>query len=297
MPLSPELQEAVDTAKAGQLVEARSMLKQILRKDPTNEAAWFLYAQIADNKEHAIVCLKKVLEYNPYNERARHMLAKLQPDDLLEKTASDKEWDYNSYMEKQEKAKEPAQKGFALNQKMIIGIAGLAVLALILAAGFYFAPSLFPAEPTIAPIKEVIVWTPTVDPCNCDEARPYAERSVLRFGEMVDEMDAIGDGLNNNSLSYETVVATGAKAQGRYDDQRKETPPPCLEQFDIKMVGIFWNWQQALASLQQGDNNAVIAFVNDIVRQSNDIDRMLDQLDLQLKGCPIPRPTPPGRTG
>jgi len=297
MPLSPELQEAVDTAKAGQLVEARAMLKQILRKDPTNEMAWFVYSQIADTREHAIVCLKKVLEYNPYNERARKMLEKLQPDDLLEKTESDKEWDYNSYMEKQEKAKGSARKGFALNQKMVIGIAGLAVLALILTAGFYFAPSLFPAKPTIAPIRHNIEWTATPDTCNCDEVRPYAERSVLRFSEMVGEMDAIGDGLNDNSLSLETVVATGAKAQARYDDQRKETPPPCLEQFDIKMVGIFWNWQQALASLQQGDNNAVIAFVNDIVRQANDIDTLLSQLDLQLKGCPIPRPTPPGRTG
>jgi tetratricopeptide (TPR) repeat protein len=295
MPLSPELQEAVDTAKAGQLAEARSMLKQILRKDPTNEMAWFVYSQIAESRANAIVCLQKVLAINPYNERARKMLDQMQPKEEP-KPDSTQPWDYNNYLEQQEKSKGTTNKK-GINRNIVFGIGGLVIIGLLLAAGFYFAPSLFPAKPTIAPIKAVIVWTPTVDPCNCDEARPYAERSVLRFGEMVDEMDAIGDGLNDNSLSYETVVVTGAKAQGRYDDQRKETPPPCLEQFDIKMVGIFWNWQQALASLQQGDNNAVLAFVNDIVRQSNDIDRMLDQLDLQLKGCPIPRPTPPGRTG
>jgi hypothetical protein len=295
MPLSPELQEAVDTAKAGQLAEARSMLKQILRKDPTNEMAWFIYSQIAESRANAIVCLQKVLAINPYNERARKMLDQMQPKEEP-KPDSTQPWDYNNYVEQQEKSKGTTNKK-GINRNIVFGIGGLVIIGLLLAAGFYFAPSLFPAKPTIAPIKAVIVWTPTIDPCNCDEARPYAERSVLRFGEMVDEMDAIGDGLNDNSLSYETVVVTGAKAQGRYDDQRKETPPPCLEQFDIKMVGIFWNWQQALASLQQGDNNAVLAFVNDIVRQSNDIDRMLDQLDLQLKGCPIPRPTPPGRTG
>jgi tetratricopeptide (TPR) repeat protein len=295
MPLSPELQEAVDTAKAGQLAEARSMLKQILRKDPTNEMAWFVYSQIAESRANAIVCLQKVLAINPYNERARKMLDQMQPKEEP-KPDSTQPWDYNNYVEQQEKSKGTTNKK-GINRNIVFGIGGLVIIGLLLAAGFYFAPSLFPAKPTIAPIKAVIVWTPTIDPCNCDEARPYAERSVLRFSEMVDEMDAIGDGLNDNSLSYETVVVTGAKAQGRYDDQRKETPPPCLEQFDIKMVGIFWNWQQALASLQQGDNNAVLAFVNDIVRQSNDIDRMLDQLDLQLKGCPIPRPTPPGRTG
>jgi tetratricopeptide (TPR) repeat protein len=295
MPLSPELQEAVDTAKAGQLAEARSMLKQILRKDPTNEMAWFVFSQIAESRANAIVCLQKVLAINPYNERARKMLDQMQPKEEP-KPDSTQPWDYNNYVEQQEKSKGTTKKK-GINRNIVFGIGGLVIIGLLLAAGFYFAPSLFPAKPTIAPIKAVIVWTPTIDLCNCDEARPYAERSVLRFGEMVDEMDAIGDGLNDNSLSYETVVVTGAKAQGRYDDQRKETPPPCLEQFDIKMVGIFWNWQQALASLQQGDNNAVLAFVNDIVRQSNDIDRMLDQLDLQLKGCPIPRPTPPGRTG
>ena len=298
MPLSPELQEAVDTAKAGQLAEARSMLKQILRKDPTNEAAWFIYAQIADNKEHAIVCLKKVLEYNPYNERARQMLAKLQPEDILEKTASDKEWDYENYMEKQEKTQGGGRKKQGMNRNLVIGILGVTFIGLMMAAGFYFAPKLFPPKPTIAPIKPVAnASTPTAGTCSCDEARPYAERSVLRFSEMVDEMDRVGDGLNSNSLSYETVVAATANAQARYDSQRGETPPPCLEPFDAKMVNIFWSWQQALTSLQQGDNNAVITFVNEIVLKASEIDTMLTDLDLQLKGCPIQRPKPPGQSG
>jgi hypothetical protein len=171
-------------------------------------------------------------------------------------------------------------------------------IGLMAATGFYFAPKLFPPKPTIAPIKAVnLEWTATPDTCSCDAARPYAERSVLRFSEMVNEMDLIGDGLNNNSLSYETVMAAVATAQARYDEQRKESPPPCLEPFDAKIVNIFWSWQQALTSLQQGDNNAVIAFVNEIVLKASEIDMMLTNLDLQLQGCPMPRPTPPGRSG
>jgi hypothetical protein len=298
MPLSPELQEAVDTAKAGQLAEARSMLKQILRRDPTNETAWLIYAHITDNREHAIVCLKKVLEYNPYNERARQKLAELLPEDILEKTASDKEWDYEKYIEKQEKAKGAGRKKSGLNRNAVMGIVGVLVIGGMMAAGFYFAPKLFPPKPTIAPLRvNHTEWTATPDTCNCDVARPYAERSVLRFGEMVDEMDAIGDGLNSNSLSYESVMAAAANAQARYDAQRGEAPPPCLEAFDTKIVNIFWSWQQALTSLQQGDNNAVIAFVNEIVQKASEIDLLLTDLDLQLQGCPIPRPTPPGRSG
>ena len=300
MPLSPELQEAVDTAKAGQLAEARSMLKQILRKDPTNESAWFIYAQIADSKEHAIVCLKKVLEYNPYNERARQMLAKLQPEEILEKTASDKEWDYNRYVEQQEKTQTAGQKksGPGINPNLVIGILALVFIGLMAAAGFYFAPKLFPPKPTIAPLKVVsIEWTATPDTCSCDVARPYAERSVLRFSEMVTEMDIIGDGLNSGDLTIETVMASTGSAQARYDEQRQESPPACLEQFDAKVVNILWSWQQALTSLQQGDSNAVIAFVNEIVLKASEIDMMLTDLDLQLQGCPMPRPAPPGQSG
>jgi tetratricopeptide (TPR) repeat protein len=295
MPLSPELQEAVDTAKAGQLAEARSMLKQILRKDQSNEMAWFIYAQIADKRENAIFSLQKALELNPYNERARKMLEQLQPKE--EPKEEDKDWDYDRYIEKQEKAQGTGRKKTGLNRNLVIGIVGVLVIGGMMAAGFYFAPKLFPPKPTIAPLKANIVWTSTPDTCSCDAARPYAERSVLRFGEMVDEMDLIGDGLNDGSLTIETAMAATANAQARYDSQRGETPPPCLEPFDIKMVNIFWSWQQALTSLQQGDNNAVIAFVNEIVLKASEIDMLLTDLDLQLQGCPMPRPTPPGRSG
>jgi tetratricopeptide (TPR) repeat protein len=295
MPLSPELQEAVDTAKAGQLAEARSMLKQILRKDQSNEMAWFIYAQIADKRENAIFSLQKALELNPYNERAHKMLEQLQPKEEPKEEAKD--WDYDRYIEQQDKAQGAPRKKTGLNRNLVIGIVGVLIIGGMMAAGFFFAPKLFPPKPTIAPLKANIVWTSTPDTCSCDAAQPYAERSVLRFGEMVDEMDLIGDGLNDGNLTIETAMAAAANAQARYDAQRGETPPSCLEPFDVKMVNIFWSWQQALTSLQQGDNNAVIAFVNEIVLKASEIDMLLTDLDLQLQGCPMPRPTPPGRSG
>jgi tetratricopeptide (TPR) repeat protein len=295
MPLSPELQEAVDAAKAGQLVEARSMLKKILREDQTNEMAWFVYSQIAESRANAIVCLQKVVAINPYNERARKMLDQMQPK-VEPKPDSTQPWDYNNYLENQEKSKGPAKKK-GINRNIVFGLGGLVVIGLLLAGGFYFASSLFPAKPTIAPLKANIVWTPTSNPCSCAEATSYAERTLLRFKEMADEIDAIGGALNNNSLSPDTVTATELKANVRYDEQRRDTPPPCMEPFDKKIVTVFWNWQQVLVSLQQGDNHAVIAFADDIAKQVNDINMLLDQMDVQLKGCPIQRPTPPGRTG
>jgi tetratricopeptide (TPR) repeat protein len=296
MPLSPELQSVVDAAKAGQLAEARSMLKQILREDQTNEMAWFLYSQIADNRANAIVSLQKVLAINPYNERARKMLDQMQPKEEP-KPDSTKPWDYNNYLEQQEKTQGASKKRTGINRNILFGIGGLVVIALILAGGFYLTRSLFSAPAPVSTLAISVKWTPTIDPCNCAEVKPYAERTVVRFNEMVDEMDAIGNALQNNTLRSDAVTTATAKAQARYDEQRRENPPPCLDQFDKKMVTVFWNWQQALDSLQKGNNDAVIAFMNNIIQQAGDIDTLLNQLEGQLRGCPIPRPTPPGRTG
>ena len=297
MPLSPELQEAVDTAKAGQLPEARAMLKQILRKDPTNEAAWFLYAQIADTPEHAIVCFEKVLEYNPYNQRAREELNRLRPVKILEKTASDKEWDYNTYMEKKEKEQAASRKRPGINRNILLGIGGLVVIGLIIAGGFYFAPKLFPAKPTIAPVRVAVVWTPTGNPCNCDEVLPYAERTVQRYNDMMDDMNRVNVAIKDNNLGRSAVAADLAKAQARYNDQHGEKPSPCMDLFNKKMVTLFWNWQQALDAMQKGDNASANTFMQNIVDQAYDISTLLNQIEGQLNGCPIPRPTPPARTG
>jgi hypothetical protein len=296
MPLSPELQEAVNIAKAGQLAEARSMLKQILRKDQTNEMAWFLYAQIADKRENAIYSLNKVLELNPYNERARKMLDDMKPKEEP-KPDSTKKWDYDNYVEQQEKTRGTSRKKSGINRNIIFGIGGLVVIGLLLAGGFYFTRNLFSAPKPVSTLAISVKWTPTIDPCNCAEVKPYAERTVVRFNEMVDEMDTIGSALQNNTLRSDAVTTATAKAQARYDEQRREDPPPCLDLFDKKMVTVFWNWQQALDSLQKGNNDAVIAFMNNIIQQAGDIDTLLNQMEGQLNGCPIPRPTPPGRAG
>jgi len=297
MPLSLEFQEAVDTAKAGKLPEARAMLKQILRKDPTNEAAWFLYARIADTPEHAIVCLKKVLEYNPYNQRARQMLEELQPVNILEKTASDKEWDYNKYMEKQEKGQAASRKGPGISRNILLGIGGLLLVGLILYGGYYFTRGLFSAPKPVSTLALSAKRTETVDPCNCTEVLPYAERTVQRYNDMVDEMDRVNRAIVSNNLGRSAVADDLAKAQARYNDQHSEKPPPCMDLFNKKMVALFWNWQQALDALQKGDNASARTFMQNIIDQTYDISTLLNQLEGQLNGCPIPRPTPIGRTG
>lgn len=74
MDTNPILRKAALAAKAGDKVQARALLKAVIQQEPRNEAAWLLFAEVAEKDEHAIFCLLKVLELNPSNESAKSVL-------------------------------------------------------------------------------------------------------------------------------------------------------------------------------------------------------------------------------
>ncbi len=73
------LKAGIDAAKAGNKVEARRLLEQVLEKDDNNETAWMWYASVVDSAQKRRICLENVLEINPNNTRAREALEKLGP--------------------------------------------------------------------------------------------------------------------------------------------------------------------------------------------------------------------------
>src|SRR5258706_10062108 len=64
------LQQGIAAAKAGQPAEARQLLQQAVKRDPTNESAWLWLSSVAKDDQERIFCLKKILEINPNNENA-----------------------------------------------------------------------------------------------------------------------------------------------------------------------------------------------------------------------------------
>lgn len=72
---------AIDQARQaytrGDHVRAREILREVASRDPTNEQVYLLFAQIAQKREHAIMCYKRVLEINPENQIALNALAKV----------------------------------------------------------------------------------------------------------------------------------------------------------------------------------------------------------------------------
>jgi|GEM_PF-3808554 len=76
MDVNSAFESAKRAAMQGNKYKARSILREIVKVQPRNEAAWLLFADIAEKPEHTIQCLKQVLKFNPNNEIAREKLAK-----------------------------------------------------------------------------------------------------------------------------------------------------------------------------------------------------------------------------
>ena len=71
------LQKGINAAKAKQVAEARSILKQVVELEPRNETAWLWLSSVVETDEQRIVCLENVLAINPANKVAQKGLSVL----------------------------------------------------------------------------------------------------------------------------------------------------------------------------------------------------------------------------
>jgi len=72
------LQRAIQAARAGQKVEARDLLLQVVEVDPRNEMAWMWLSGLVDTLEDRMIACENVLTINPANEKVRGYLTGLQ---------------------------------------------------------------------------------------------------------------------------------------------------------------------------------------------------------------------------
>jgi tetratricopeptide (TPR) repeat protein len=77
MSSSDLLRQAVDTARAGRRVEARTMLMELVEHDPHNEMAWMWLSGLMDDLGDRIIACENVLTINPANDKVRAYLADL----------------------------------------------------------------------------------------------------------------------------------------------------------------------------------------------------------------------------
>lgn len=71
------LAQATQYAKQGDKRSARDTLRELLREEPENLQALFLFARVAQKREHAVRIYQKILEIDPDNQHALDDLEKL----------------------------------------------------------------------------------------------------------------------------------------------------------------------------------------------------------------------------
>ena len=70
--------QAVAAARQKDFAAARTLLKQLLKQDPTNLNAWLLGAHVVESRSDAIRCYERALQIDPNNTFAKQKLAELQ---------------------------------------------------------------------------------------------------------------------------------------------------------------------------------------------------------------------------
>lgn len=71
------LRRGIEAAKAGQVAQAHSLLKQVVEQEPRNEKAWLWLSGVVETDEQRLVCLQNALAINPHNMAAKRGLAAL----------------------------------------------------------------------------------------------------------------------------------------------------------------------------------------------------------------------------
>jgi hypothetical protein len=75
--LTARLQEAIALAQAGQRLEARRLLQQILAEDPRLVPAWVWLATVTADRAEKVACLERALALEPDNRTARQAYVQL----------------------------------------------------------------------------------------------------------------------------------------------------------------------------------------------------------------------------
>jgi tetratricopeptide (TPR) repeat protein len=89
MDTSTSLSTAIAAARAGKRREAQDLLRQIVKREPNNEVAWFWLSEVAETLDEQITALESALFIAPHNPQAIERLETLYAQQ--ESTAKDRQ--------------------------------------------------------------------------------------------------------------------------------------------------------------------------------------------------------------
>ena len=284
MDTSQQLQTAYETAKAGDRSSARQLVKEVIKAEPNNEAAWYLYAKIAETRQISIQSLEKVLEINPSHARARQDLDRLKVQDF---TPYARQVHNLNSQAKQRTTEKQQPKGPPV--WLWIAIAGFVGIATITCLGYLvLTGALLPGKGPSSPVttaRPLILSTPTSD-CTCARATMYLDNTFARFDSISAQILSIANAYDETDWYRLNFTVFSSEAKIIYKEQLAESPPSCLQAFQSKTVSLLWNWQQTMEYAASGQYDAadlfIQGFMDDFSALENEGERLLQE---ELNGC------------
>ncbi|MBN1450911.1 MAG: hypothetical protein JW963_07845 [Anaerolineales bacterium] len=283
MDTSQQLRAAYETARAGDRPRARQIVKEILKVEPNNDAAWYLYARIAENRQRSIYCLEKVLEINPSHVRASQDLERFKTDS--QGSPPPQRQNLPVHTGEQTPKKQPSTK---FPVWILITVAGFASIVVIACIGYFFiAGALLPsAQPSsLATARPSVLSTPTSD-CTCLQATVYLDETFSRVETIETQIMSIANAYEDDTLFQLDFATFSSQAKAVYKEQQAETAPSCLQAFQNKTVSLLWNWQQTMEYAANGQYDAVDVFfqgfMDDFSALDSEANRLLEE---ELNGC------------
>jgi len=283
MDTSQQLRTAYESAKSGDRSRARQIVKEILEVEPNNDAAWYFYARIAENRQKSIDCLEKVLEINPSHVRASQDLERFKRESTIFPNPKGK--DLNSHAGQ---GKPNKQRSKRLSGWIWIIVAGFAGVTAVACFGYIIlAGALLPSVQHPSPItaQQLIFSTPTSD-CTCTRATGYLDKTFSRFDSISTQIMSIESAYEDDNLSQLNFAAFSSEAKTIYKEQLTESPPSCLQAFQNKAVSLLWNWQQTMEYAAGDQYDAadlfIQGFMDDFSALESEGERLLKE---ELNGC------------
>ena len=282
MDISRHLQTAYETAKAGNRPRARQLVKEVLEVEPNNDAAWYLYAKIAGDRQKSIYCLEKVLEINPSHARASQDLERLK----FEGTASPNLQGQNSHA-KAGTGTFDKKRSVRFPGWMWIIVAGFASIVAVACLGYFVFGALLSQPQTSSPTtaQPLVFSTPTSD-CTCAQATNYLENTFSRVDIISLQIIGIESAYEEGTLFELNFAAFSSEAKTIYKEQLGEVPPSCLQAFQNKTISLLWNWQQTMEYAATGQYGAadifIQGFLDDFSALESEGERLLRE---ELNGC------------
>ncbi|MGA2505742.1 MAG: hypothetical protein ABSG01_16805 [Anaerolineales bacterium] len=261
-PETDPLEAAANALKTGKVKEARSILREVIARDPSNQAAWELAYDASSSDDERIYSLKAILKLSPDNPMALKKLSELQASFPTNRISQNKSNPSAPSRAKDEKKRRSAM--YIVGS--FIGIAGLACIVLWIAVFYQWGviPFTSPANRTL---------TAAAGHTDCQE---LIDRALAASSDLCNRIGSDQACYGNNTVNARLVPGTAQQFStpgdivgvNQIESISASKLDPTLKQWGIAIFEVISNLPRSLP----GETVTLVVFGNTTLDNSGSLD-------------------------